>query len=87
MTTAKIQSLMEQLTREVNCSDIDSKTLEKFRQFEVAIEPYLDDERADPHNKSVIDIAQELEVMFAVKHSTAEGIARQLVNTLVGLGI
>lgn len=88
MSNAKIEKLLESLRVEVVNSELDEETTDHLRKFEKEIEPFL---AAGDKNSSefdtILDKAKKLEINFAQRHPTAEGIMREIVDTLVNMGI
>jgi len=68
-------------------SELDSTTIGRLRSFEVAIKPYLGNEASPQSDKTLLDKANELEVDFAQRHPRAEGIMREIIDTLSRMGI
>lgn len=87
MSNEKIGNLIESLLTEVQSSPLDTTTRNQLRQFESAIEPWLDDAVSIGPDDSILDKANQLEVAFAQEHPVAEGIMREIIDLLSKMGI
>lgn len=87
MTNQKIEQLLTKLANEVEKVQLDEVTIRRIREFESQVEPYLG-AKIDTNTKhTLIDQAKQLEIEFAQRHPVAEGILRELVDTLGKMGI
>jgi len=87
MSKQNIKQLIDALVTEVKSSELDSATIGQLRNFEQAIEPYLAQDESGHSDSTILDKANELEIAFAQKHPTAEGIVREIIDTLSRMGI
>jgi len=96
MSQSDINQLLDALLREVKSSPPDDATIRQLREFESALEPYLtaypdntdtQPGESDDTGESLLDKANRLEVAFAQRHPVAEGITREIINTLSRMGI
>lgn len=87
MSNQKVRQLVDQLMAEVKASELDEESMQKLRGFESAIDDYISTDSASLEDQSILDKAKSLEITFAQKHPTAEGIMRDIMNTLVGMGV
>jgi len=87
MSNEKIESLIESLLAEVQLSPLDTTTRSQLREFEIALEPWLNDAVSAAPDDTLVDKANQLEVAFAQEHPVAEGIMREIIESLSRMGI
>lgn len=87
MSNKDIENLIKSLLTEVQSSPLDSATRDQLRDFETALEPYLYDAVSVGKEETILDKANQLEVAFAQRHPVAEGIMREIIDSLSRMGI
>ena len=87
MSTKKIRQLLAKLHDEIQETDVDANTHSLMRELESDIHDLLNANtpRADTH--AVLERAKLLETDFATSHPTAERFLREVIDTLVRMGI
>lgn len=92
MTDDNIKELIRTLKHEIDIGSMEPDTVSRLREFEDYIAQYLDGqerntEEAEAINENLLEKAQRLEVIFADRHPTTEGIMRQIIQSLSAMGI
>ena len=86
MSNEKLKSLLASIHDELENTDLDAETRSMLKSLDSDIHELLDsdDEAAD---RPVIEQAGQLEARFASEHPVAERFMREIIDTLVKLGV
>ena len=87
MSNTNIQNLVESLLTETKSSELDSATQRQLQDFQSAVEPLLRETGSIGPDDSILNMALNLEVAFAQEHPVAEGIIREIIDSLSKMGI
>lgn len=87
MSNEKLQELLSRLREELQQSELDDETRSSVEELGADIDDLLDSESDRTDTASVLDRANLLEASFATEHPTAERIVREVIETLVRMGI
>ena len=81
----QIRALLKRLRRELDTTELDAETLTEMHDLDRDIHALL--KAADTTAGGLLARAEAMEVRFAAKHQVAEGILRELVDTLARIGV
>jgi len=84
---ALIDSLSKEIATEVAAGNMDHEAVHKLRHFEVEVDRIIAQDHPSPNDDSLIEKTKRLEITFAQDHPVAEGILREIVDTLGKMGI
>ena len=87
MSNKQIRELLEKLQTEIQKTELDDDTLSLVRELDTDIDDLLDPEGDRVESDSVLEKARELETNFAAEHPTIERFMREVIDTLVRMGI
>ncbi len=87
MSNKKIRQILAKLHDEIQKTEVDADTSSLMRELDADIHDLLsaDTRRADTND--VLERAKSLEANFATSHPTAERFLREVIDTLVRMGI
>jgi Domain of unknown function (DUF4404) len=85
MSNERIRSLLKELRKELDTQNIDAETLKMMRELDTGIQSVLD--ASGNSVDAMVDRAKALEVKFSVNHRVAERILREIIDTLVKIGV
>jgi ribosome assembly protein YihI (activator of Der GTPase) len=84
MSKERIRELLTQLRQELDNTDIDEDLDKLIGNLDDDIHNAIDE---DADVNAVVDRAKELEAGFATRYPTAERVMREVIDTLVRMGI
>lgn len=84
MSKQRIRELLTQLRQELGNTDIDDELEKLISDLDDDIHSAIDD---DTDVNAVVERAKELEAGFATNYPTAERVMREVIDTLVRMGI
>jgi predicted RNA-binding Zn ribbon-like protein len=84
MSKERIRELLTQLREELGKTDIDADLEKLIGDLDDDIHSAIDD---DDDVNAVVERAKELEAGFATNYPTAERVMREVIDTLVRMGI
>jgi ribosome assembly protein YihI (activator of Der GTPase) len=84
MSKERIRELLTQLRQELDNTDIDADLDKLIGDLDDDIHNAID---KDADVNAVVDRAKELETGFATRYPTAERVMREVIDTLVRMGI
>ena len=84
MSNERIKKLLAQLREELESTDVDDDLQKLVGQLDDEIHGVIED---DADVNALVDRAKELEAEFATKHPAAERFMREVIDTLVRMGI
>jgi ABC-type transporter Mla subunit MlaD len=84
MSKERVKELLAQLRNEIRHTDVDEELHEIIQGLDADIRGVIDN---DDDVNAVIDRAKELEANFATRHPAAERFVREVIDTLVRMGI
>jgi hypothetical protein len=86
MSNDKLKSLLASIHDELENADLDAETRSMLKSLDSDIHQLLesDDEASD---RPVVEQAGQLEARFASEHPVAERFMREIIDTLVKLGV
>ena len=87
MSNKQIRELLGKLQDEIQRTELDEDTLSLVRELDTDIDDLLDPEGDRVESDSVLEKARELETNFAAEHPTIERFMREVIDTLVRMGI
>jgi len=87
MSNKQVRELLEKLQVEIQKTDLDEDTLSMVRELDTDIDDLLDPEGTRVESDFVLEKARELETNFAAEHPTFERFMREVIDTLVRMGI
>lgn len=87
MSNEKLKDLLTRLREELQQAELDDDTRSSVEELEADIQGLLDTAPDTADSASVMDRANLLEASFATEHPTAERIVREVIDTLVRMGI
>lgn len=87
MSNEKIRELLARLQDEIQKTDLDDDTRLKVKELDSDIHDLIGAETDQAESDSVLSRANLLEANFATEHPTAERIVREVIDTLVRMGI
>lgn len=87
MSNKEIRELLARLQGEIQKTELDEDTLAAVRELDTDIDDLLDPEGHRAESDSVLEKARELETSFATEHPTIERFMREVIDTLVRMGI
>ncbi len=87
MSNTRIRELLARLQREIQDAELDDDTRSMVRDLDAEIHELLAAEGGAEDSDSVVEKARELETSFAAEHPTIERFLREVIDTLVRMGI
>ena len=86
MSNDKLKSLLASIHDELDNTELDSETRSMLKSLDSDIHQLLDSDH-EAADRPVIEQAGELEARFASEHPVAERFMREIIDTLVKLGV
>jgi len=87
MSNEKIRQLLVSLQEEIQNTEVDADTSSMMRELDADIHSLLKDDTSETSSDAVLQRARSLEADFATKHPTAERFLREVIDTLVRMGV
>ena len=87
MSNKEIRELLATLQGEIQKTELDEETRALVRDLDADIDDLLDPEGNRAETDSVLEKARELETNFATEHPAIERFMREVIDTLVRMGI
>jgi len=87
MSNDKIRELLTKLHDEIEQTDLDAGTHALIQELDSDIHKLLDPNAQQTDSRSIVGTAQKLEADFATDHPVAERVIREIVDTLVRMGV
>ena len=84
MSNERIKKLLAQLREELESTDVDDDLQKLMGELDDEINGVIEN---DADVNALVDRAKELEAGFATKHPAAERFMREVIDTLVRMGI
>ena len=84
MSKERVKELLAQLRNEIRNTDVDEELRDIMQSLDADIRGVIDN---DDDVNAVIDRAKELEADFATRHPAAERFVREVIDTLVRMGV
>jgi len=84
MSNERIKELLAQLREELESTDVDDDLQKLMGELDDEIHGVIEN---DADVSALVDRAKELEAGFATKHPAAERFMREVIDTLVRMGI
>ena len=85
MSSARIKELLKQLRTELDAAKVDPETLLLMRELDADIHSVLASKETAVD--ALMDRAKSVEVRFAVNHRVAEGMLREIIESLAKIGV
>ena len=87
MSNEKIRELLAKLHDEVQKTEVDADTRSSLRELDSDIHDLLNSSTREPNITFVLERAKLLEAQFAISHPTVERFMREVIDTLVKIGV
>lgn len=87
MSNDKLRELLDKLHVEIRDTGLDKETRARLQALDKDIHGLLGSEEPGDQDESVMDRAKLLEAEFASSYPVAERVMREIIDTLVRLGI
>ncbi len=87
MSNTQIRELLAKLQEEIQKTELDDDTRALVRDLDSDIHGLLETEGDRAATDSVVEKAKALETNFATEHPTIERFMREVIDTLVRMGI
>ena len=87
MSNTQIRELLAKLQEEIQKTELDDDTRALVRDLDSDIHGLLETEGDKAETDSVVEKAKALETNFATEHPTIERFMREVIDTLVRMGI
>ncbi len=87
MSAERIRELLAELRNEIQESAVDADTLTALRALDADIHALLEISPTEPDAEALLNQARQLEAKFAVEHPAAEQFMREVIETLVKIGV
>ncbi len=87
MSNEKIRELLAKLHDEVQKTEVDADTRSSLRELDSDIHDLLNSSTPEPNITFVLERAKLLEAQFAIGHPTVERFMREVIDTLVKIGV
>ena len=87
MSNEKIRELLAKLHDEVQKTEVDADTRSSLRELDSDIHDLLNSSTPEPNITFVLERAKLLEAQFAISHPTVERFMREVIDTLVKIGV
>jgi hypothetical protein len=84
MSNERIKDLLAQLREEIGKADVDAELQKLMSDLDSDIHSVIED---DADAGALVERAKGLEADFATKHPAAERFMREVIDTLVRMGI
>ena len=87
MSNKKIRQLLAELHDEMQTTEVDSDTRSLMQELDSDIHDLLSSAPPGTDTNLVVEQAKLLEAKFATRHPAAERFMREVVDTLVRIGV
>ena len=87
MSNEKVRELLAKLHNEVQKTDLDAATRSSLLELDSDIHDLLKSPAPDTKISLVLERAERLETQFAIRHPVVERFMREVIDTLVRIGI
>ena len=87
MSNDKLKSLLASIHDELENADVDAETRSMLKSLDSDIDRLLASDESEASDRPVIEQAGQLEARFASEHPVAERFMREIIDTLVKLGV
>ncbi len=87
MSNEKVRELLAKLQDEVQKTDVDASTCSSLRKLDSDIHDLLNSSASETKISLVLERAERLETRFAIKHPIIERFMREVIDTLVRIGV
>ncbi len=87
MSNEKLRELLGTLHEEIQKTDIDDDTRALMRELDSNIHQLIESSAPDSDTKSAVERARQLEAEFSTSHPVAERFVREIIDTLVKIGV
>jgi hypothetical protein len=87
MSNNEIRQLLAKLQDEIQKTDLDVETRSLVQKLDADIHELLESDTVGAKTNSVVERAKALETNFASEHPAAERFMREVIDTLVRMGI
>ncbi len=87
MSNNEIRQLLAKLHDEIQKTEVDADTRSLMRELDSDIHDLLNSETVAADTDILLERAKLLEADFATSHPTAERFMREVIDTLVRMGI
>ena len=87
MSNEKIRELLAKLHDEVQKTEVDADTRSSLRELDSDIHDLLNSSTPEPNITFVLERAKLLEAQFAISHPKVERFMREVIDTLVKIGV
>ena len=87
MNNDRLKDLLARLHDELEGADVDADTRSMLEALDADIHELLEEEGDDPAERPVLEQAGYLRGRFATEHPVAERFMREIIDTLVKLGV
>ena len=87
MSNKEIRQLLAKLQDEIQKTDLDDKTRSLVKELDTDIHDLLGANPAPADTDSVLKRARLLEASFSTEHPAVERFIREVIDTLVRMGI
>jgi len=85
MSNEKLKELLAAIHEEMEGADTDAETREMLKSLDEDIHELLGEGESD--DSPIMERAKRLEARFATTHPVAENFMREVIDTLVKLGV
>ena len=80
----RIRALLTRLRQELEATEVDPQTLAEMHKLDTDLHALL---HANSATAGLLARAKAAEAQFAARHRVAEGVLRELVDTLARIGV
>jgi len=87
MSNEKLRELLGTLHEEIQKTDVDADTRSLMRELDSDIHNLLETSATENDTNSVVERARQLEAEFSTSHPVAERFVREIIDTLVKIGV
>ncbi len=87
MSNEKVRELLAKLHDEVQNTEVDAATRSSLRKLDSDIHDLLNSSTPETKITLVLERAERLEALFAIRHPTVERFMREVIDALVKIGV
>ncbi len=87
MSNEKVRELLAKLHDEVQKTEVDADTYSSVRKLDSDIRDLLDSPTPQTGKTLILERAELLETKFGISHPTVERFMREVIDTLVKIGV
>ncbi len=87
MSNRKVRELLAKLHDEVQKTEVDAATRSSLRKLDSDIHDLLKSPASETKITLVLERAERLEALFAIRHPTVERFMREVIDTLAKIGV